>query len=195
MTEEASIQFLQWCSLYETEKPFQIFMNLLPDAEDRRKTNLRWEERPVLVEDFRERAPEFQLDTHGFTTRHLPGFTELPDRRVITEEYIPAVKKMLQREMEDVGTVFVFDWRVRCGVFRNIQDSHESILTTMVQIRNSRGTTLAGNKINFSDQTQPLLPSNYAHIDTSPISVIKRVRDSFPDDAAKILRQRIRAVK
>lgn len=53
----------------------------------------------------------------------------------------------------------------------------------------------AGSKINFSDQTQPLLPSNYAHIDTSPISVIHRIQESFPDDTAKILRHRVRAVK
>lgn len=53
----------------------------------------------------------------------------------------------------------------------------------------------AGSKINFGDQTQPLLPSNYAHIDTSPISVIRRIQESFPNHAANILRQRVRAVK
>lgn len=49
--------------------------------------------------------------------------------------------------------------------------------------------------INFSDQTTPLLPSNYAHIDTGPISVIQRIQNSFPNEAEKILQQRVRAVK
>ncbi|KAI1137563.1 hypothetical protein F5Y05DRAFT_74238 [Hypoxylon sp. FL0543] len=171
MAEAASIQFLKWSSLYESERPFQIFMDVLPDAQDRRKTNLAWDEKDVLVEDFRDRADNFQLDTHGFTMRLLPGFTELPDKNMIQTEYIPAVKRMLKESLQDVGTVFVFDWRVR----------------------SSRSETTAG-KINFSDQTQPLLPSNYAHIDACPISILQRIQNSFPQDVSKILRQRIRAV-
>ncbi|OTA96831.1 hypothetical protein M434DRAFT_392516 [Hypoxylon sp. CO27-5] len=171
MTERASIQFLKWSPLYEKERPFQIFMDILPDAQDRRKTNLVWDEKDVLVEDFRERADDFQIDTHGFTTRRLPGFTELSDKDVIQTEYIPAVKKMLQESLQDVGTVFVFDWRVR----------------------SSRSESTA-DKINFSDQSQPLLPSNYAHIDACPISILQRIQNSFPQDVSKILRQRIRAV-
>ncbi|KAH8652628.1 hypothetical protein BGZ60DRAFT_533491 [Tricladium varicosporioides] len=170
--EKASIKFLKWSPLYEKEKPFQIFMDLLPDAQDQRKTNLEWDEKVVVVEDFRDRAQDFQLDTHGFTTRRLAGFTELPDKDVIQEKYIPAVKEMLQKEVDDVGTVFVFDWR----------------------IRSSRSETIAGQKINFSDQTQPLLPSNFAHTDTSPISILQRVQNSFPEAGAMILHQRIRAV-
>lgn len=67
---------------------------------------------------------------------------------------------------------------------------------TRFQIRCSRGqTVLPGQRINFSNRLQPLLPSNYAHTDISPQSVVLRVQDSFPDDAAAIFRQRIRAVK
>lgn len=98
---------------------------------------------------------------------------------------------MLQAELEDVVTVLVLDWRVcrtRLGVL------HASSLNTTVQIRISRGENVTSDRINFSDQTQPLLPSNYAHTDTSPISVIRRIQDSSPNDAAKISRQRIRAI-
>lgn len=61
-------------------------------------------------------------------------------------------------------------------------------LTTTIQIRESTSEVKAGSKINFGDQTQPLLPSNYAHMDTSPISVIQRIQQSFPNYATKILR-------
>lgn len=110
--EKASIRFLKRDSLYEREKPFQIFMNLTPDARDPRKHNLLWEEKTVSVADFRAQASDFHLDTHGFTTRKLEGFTELPEGKVVTDSYIPALKNMLQQELQEVGTIFVFDWRV-----------------------------------------------------------------------------------
>ncbi|KAJ2987498.1 hypothetical protein NUW58_g4472 [Xylaria curta] len=78
---------------------------------------------------------------------------------------------MLRSQVPDVGTVFVYDWRVR----------------------NSRPEA-TDKRINFSDQTQPLLPSNYAHIDAGPISIFQRIQGSFPSSASNILRQRIRAV-
>ncbi|KAI3318885.1 hypothetical protein HD806DRAFT_304982 [Xylariaceae sp. AK1471] len=171
MTDKAFVQFLQWNSLYENERPFQIFMDLLPDAEDRRKTNLVWDEKQIEVENFRDQAPKFQLDTHGFATFRLPGFRLLPDRDTIMEKYLPAVKDMLQSQLQDVGTVFVYDWR----------------------IRSSRPKAIDG-KINFSDQTQALLPSNYAHIDAGPTSIFQLVQSSFPASAGSIMRQRIRAV-
>ncbi|KAJ0115042.1 hypothetical protein J7T55_001450 [Diaporthe amygdali] len=170
--KQASVQFLKGIPLYEEEKPFQIFGDLLPDATDQRKTNLVWEEKQIPIRNIRDDAQGFQLDSHGFTTRRLPGFTDLLDRETITGKYIPAIKDMLKTELQDVGTVFVFDWR----------------------IRESRNQMEAGSKINFGDQTQPLLPSNYAHVDTSPISVIQRIRESFPNDSGSILRQRVRAV-
>ncbi|POS75728.1 methyltransferase CmcJ [Diaporthe helianthi] len=169
---KASIQFLKWNPLYETEKPFQIFGALNEDSADQRKSNLAWHEEQVEVQDCRNNVHEFGLDSHGFAIRRLPTFTELPDREAVIGEYLPAIKKMLQAELEDVGTVFLFDWRIRESVD---------------QVK-------AGGMINFRDQFQPLLPSNYAHTDTSPISVIRRIRESFPNEAAQILRQRVRAV-
>lgn len=109
MAESAAVRFLKWDPLYEKERPFQIFMDLLPEAHDRRKTNLIWEEKEVIVEDFRGRAREFHLDTHGFTTRRLPGFTNVSIRDGIENEYVPSVIKMLRAELHNVGTVFVFD--------------------------------------------------------------------------------------
>ncbi|KAI1271158.1 hypothetical protein F5Y07DRAFT_383894 [Xylaria sp. FL0933] len=171
MAETAFVRFLQWSSLYEKERPFQIFTDLLPESKDQRTTNLAWDERQIEVHDFRADSNQFQLDSHGFTTRRLPGFSDLLDREFITSQYLPAVKNMLQSQLQDVGTVFVYDWR----------------------IRNSRPDT-TDKQINFSDQTQPLLPSNYAHIDAGPVSIFQRIQNSFPASADNIIRQRIRAV-
>lgn len=187
---QACVQFLKWTPLYEAEKPFQIFGDLLEGSVDQRKTNLTWEEKRIQVHDFRHHAHNFQLDSHGFAVFQLPRFTELPDKKTITGEYLPAIQKMLLKELDDVGTVFVFDWRVR-----RTKRNQDAWLTTSFQIRESNTETKAGSKINFGDQSQLLLPSNYAHIDTSPISVIRRIQESFPDDAERILRQRVRAVK
>ncbi|KAK9776459.1 putative Major facilitator superfamily (MFS) profile domain-containing protein [Seiridium cardinale] len=171
MTETASLLFLKWTSLYEQERPFQIFTDLLPSALDKRKTNLSWDERTIQVEDFRPQAQNFSLDSHGFTTRLLPGFTNISGKDEVNDAYIPAVKKMIKEQVADVGTIFVFDWRIRC----------------------SRNETVT-ERINFSDQSQPLLPSNYAHIDTGPVSVIQRIQNSFPEYAVKILQKRVRAI-
>ncbi|KAF2966106.1 hypothetical protein GQX73_g7471 [Xylaria multiplex] len=142
MAETAFVRFLQWSSLYEKERPFQIFTDLLPESQDQRKTNLVWDERQIGVQDFRAYADRFQLDTHGFTTRNLPGFNGLLDRDTIVK----------------------------------------------------RRPEAADQIINFSDQTQPLLPSNYAHIDAGPVSIVQRIENSFPSSATNILRQRIRAI-
>ncbi len=192
MTETAHVRFLQWSSLYEKERPFQIFTDLVPESKDQRKTNLVWDERQIEVRDFRAHADQFQLDTHGFATCRLPGFRGLLDRDTITEQYLPAVQDMLQSQLQDVGTVFVYDWRVRWTTYNNL--ALEPVLTYPWKIRNSRPET-TDKRINFSDQTQPLLPSNYAHIDVGPVSILQRIQNSFPASATDIIRQRIRAVK
>ncbi|PSN60877.1 methyltransferase CmcJ [Corynespora cassiicola Philippines] len=165
----ASVKFLKWKSLFEVEKPFQIFMDLSPHATDQRKTNLEWEEKEIAITDFRGKEG-FQLDTQGFTMRNIEGFTELTIGEDICQNYIPAVKKLLKRELEDVETVFVFDWR----------------------LRDSR--VISESKVNFSDSTQMLLPSNFAHTDTCPISVIERIQKGFPVEATRICRGRIQAI-
>lgn len=111
----ASVQFLKWTSLYESERPFQIFGDILQESADQRKTNLIWEDKNIQVQDIRDNAHNFGLDSHGFTICRCPRFAELPDTDAVTGEYIPAIKKMLKTELKEVGTVFVYDWRV-CDV-------------------------------------------------------------------------------
>ena len=111
--EDGSIQFIRWIPLYETEKPFQVFLaDRDLESEKRRNTNLVWEEKDVAVEDFRGREDFHDIDEHGFTSRKVVGFESLPNTEAIEKEYLPAVEKLLREELDDVGTVFIFDWRV-----------------------------------------------------------------------------------
>ncbi|KAF2469391.1 methyltransferase CmcJ [Lindgomyces ingoldianus] len=179
-SEPASIQFLKWSPLYDKEKPYQVFLDKdLDTEEDQQNTNLAWEEKFVTVQDFRGCDEYSNLDAHGFTSRTLPGFEHLETRDDIETGYIPAVEEMLKREIEDVGTIFVFDWR------GSIADREE--------IRDSRSEYPSG-LVNFGDQTESLLPSNFAHVDMAPISIVHRIQKSFPKDAERIFEQRIRAI-
>ncbi|KAF2829308.1 methyltransferase CmcJ [Ophiobolus disseminans] len=170
-TVRASTHFIKWSDLYESEKPFQVFLDDDINQSGARSTNLTWEENDITVEDFRGDPQYNDIDKHGFTSRILSGFGNIQDMSIIEKEYIPAVSQLLYKELADAGTVFIFDWR----------------------IRDSR-TNHPNGRVNFADQTVTLLPSNFAHIDMCPISIIKRIQENFPNDASKILQQRIRAI-
>lgn len=66
----------------------------------------------IRVEDFRDNPKFKDIDDHGFMSRKLPEFKFLQDATEIVENYIPAVEDLLRREVADVGTVFIYDWRV-----------------------------------------------------------------------------------
>lgn len=73
--------------------------------------DLTWEGQAVPVTDFHGDT-RFQFDTHGFTSRKIAGFPDLSDEDVVQNEYLPAVRQMLQEELDDVGHVFILGWRV-----------------------------------------------------------------------------------
>ena len=52
-----TLKFLLWQPLYATEKPFQIFINIPPDAPDVRDTNLVFENVDLPVQDVRLLVP------------------------------------------------------------------------------------------------------------------------------------------
>jgi hypothetical protein len=108
----ATSHFIRWSELYEEEKPFQVFLEDNVENSGIRSTNLDWEEKHITVTDFRG-DPDYQdIDNHGFISRELHGFKDIPDTSRIETVYLPAVSRLLRREIADVGTVFIFDWRV-----------------------------------------------------------------------------------
>lgn len=110
---KASIKYIKWQDLYEREKPFQIFIDIPKDAVDQRYNNLEFENKEEIFFDVRGREQEFGLDDHGFTYRHHHfEFDDFEDRTSVESRYLPMVEQFLRNELEDVGKVFFFDWRV-----------------------------------------------------------------------------------
>lgn len=109
----ASMKFLQWQPLYEVEKPFQVFIHIPDHVEDKRTTNLVFENIQLKIEDVRANATDFSLDQHGFMYRnHETALRDFTNRKYVEENYLPEVESFLRREADGVDEVFFFDWRV-----------------------------------------------------------------------------------
>ena len=110
--ETATIQYVKWLPLYETEKPFQLFLDIPSDAPDQRKTNIVFETKTSQAKNIRGQEQEFGLDTNGFCYRTMNGFEDLNSKSEVTDGYLPAVEQLLKDVVEDVDRIFIFDWRV-----------------------------------------------------------------------------------
>lgn len=108
-----TLKFLDWQELYETEKPFQIFINIPDEAEDKRTSNLVFEDVETAVHDVRGREKDFDLDKNGFRfLRHSSSLDDFHNKELIEKIYLPEVEALLRKEVEGVDKVFFFDWRV-----------------------------------------------------------------------------------
>lgn len=110
-----NLKFLQWQPLYETEKPFQLFVNIPPEAADQRTTNLVFEDVTLPIQDVRELDNDWSIDEKGFVYRRHASKATLEDfasRTAVEEIYLPEVEELLRSELEGVDRVFFFDWRV-----------------------------------------------------------------------------------
>jgi hypothetical protein len=112
-TETSSLQFIKWTDLYETEKPYQIFIDLPPTTP---RTNVDFEVKDVLFRDIRGSETEFDIDEHGFmmcTTKNFEDLDGNPSTDRIEKVYLPEVEELLKREVKGVDRLKIFDWRVR----------------------------------------------------------------------------------
>lgn len=107
------LKFLKWQPIYEIEKPFQVFINIPPDAVDQRTTNLVYEDVSLMVNDIRCLAFQPNLDDNGFMyCRHQTSVAEFSNREHVDRSYLPEIEALLRSKVEDVDRVFFFDWRV-----------------------------------------------------------------------------------
>ncbi|EXJ74854.1 uncharacterized protein A1O5_01550 [Cladophialophora psammophila CBS 110553] len=169
----APLKFLKWLPLYETEKPFQVFINVPEDAQDQRTTNLAFHNVEVHILDVRNFPPHyFSLNEQGFMYR-LQKFdpTHIADRKKVEELYLPEMEALLKAEVEDVDRVFFFDWRLR-----------------------KNAPEIEGTVIDLNDSTTWLRPALHVHVDQSPLAVIRRILMQLPSDAEYLLQSRIRVV-
>ena len=138
---QATVQFLKWQDLFHKERPFNIFLEIPPEAKDQRKTNVVFEDVEIPINDMRGREAEFDLDNHGFMVGNLPAFHGDLDTTTIQEKHLPAVERLLNEKVEGADRVVIFDWRVR----RGDDEAHKE-------------------SIDISDFSAPLKPANTAHI-------------------------------
>lgn len=108
-----TLKFLDWQELYNTEKPFQIFINIPEDAEDKRNSNLVFEDIDLPIQDIRTSKNKFSLDDNGFQfIKHSSSLTNFQSRESVEKIYLPEVEALLRKEVQGVDKVFFFDWRV-----------------------------------------------------------------------------------
>jgi len=164
---------LQWQSLYDRERPFQLLTQLPPGAEDQRTTNLVFDDVVVEVEDVRSAAFSPTLDGHGFMFRIcpsvLPGFT---DQKMVEEQYFLEVEKLIKANVVDAKQVYIFDWR----------------------LRNTAPESAPGTVLDLNDRTTYLRPAIHFHVDQSPAGVLKRVMSQLPEYGPKLLKGRVQIV-
>jgi hypothetical protein len=135
-----SLKFLQWQSLYEVEKPFQIFINIPDHVEDKRTTNLVFEDIQLKVKDVRDNATEFSLDQHGFMYRnHETTLRDVTNRKHVEETYLPEVESLLRQEADGVDEVFFFDWRVRADIPLSVDNQNANSIKAPQECSRYRG--------------------------------------------------------
>jgi hypothetical protein len=131
-TLTATLQFIKRLDLYETEKPFQLFIPIPDSVEDKRPDNLEFEDKEQTIHDMREETEEFTLDDHGFTfLRHRPSWMpcSTSSREQIEKSYLPDVDKLIREQVDNVDEIFFFDWRVSFSCFTVLPCCRFNILT------------------------------------------------------------------
>ncbi|PVH88849.1 methyltransferase CmcJ [Cadophora sp. DSE1049] len=176
MTSTVSLKFLDWQPLYEEEKPFQIFINIPPDAADQRSTNLVFEDVNVEIQDVRGALNNaLDLDSSGFQfEKHHTAVTDFTNREVVDSLYLPEIEALIREKVSGVDRVFFFDWRPDKASKKRARD---------------RGEVIDLNKL-----TSWLRPAMHVHIDQSPLAALNRIRLQLPGEADHLLRGRVRII-
>jgi len=168
----ANLQYAKRLKLYEVEKPFQSFIEIPEDASDKRPTNLEFEEKEETITNIRDMKSSFQIDCHGFMIREDPleyGAALFSNKKEVEMLYFPRLEKIIAETIGYTDKVMFFDWRLR-----------------------SANVPYNDTVIDLYDPTAWLRPANRVHVDQSPAAVLHRIMISFPDEAEKLLRGRVR---
>lgn len=101
-----TFQYLEWQKLYETEKPFQILLDIVDDAPEQRRHNLVFHDGPLeVVHDVRGRESDHNLDKNGFTyikraSKMEPG--DFIDLDKVEKVFLSELEAMLKEIMDGV---------------------------------------------------------------------------------------------
>ncbi|PMD52525.1 uncharacterized protein K444DRAFT_218497 [Hyaloscypha bicolor E] len=168
----APIRFIIWQQLYNTEKPFQIFIQPPKDAKDQRTNNLVFVEHETTIRDIRGSEEDFNLDHHGFQFCNSKSkFEDFENMKAVEQEYLPEIKRLIESEVKGADRVHFFDWRLR------------------------RSSPIpAGTVVDLCKPTDWLRPSIHAHVDNSPSAILNRIMTELPDEAELLLQGRLQVI-
>ncbi len=111
--EQASIVYLQWQELYESEKPFQVFANV-PQGSSERLTNLAFAPSPPLtIRDLRGQEDAFTLDANGFQVvwDQMPPF-DFTTKESVDSTVVPHLEDLVRKHVKGADFVRCFDYGV-----------------------------------------------------------------------------------
>ncbi|CAI7622492.1 unnamed protein product [Penicillium glandicola] len=172
--QTVTLNYAKWLPIYEKETPYQILSEFPGNY---KKTNLEFSHAPIeeTIHDIRGSEDEFKIDSVGFQVCHQKTIIQTwTDKSVIETLYYAEMEQLLRRELEEVDEVVFYDWRPR----KNVPFKEEGV-----------------SKVDLDNLSQYLLPVGNAHIDLSPLGVIKRVRYHLGERAETLLKGRVRALK
>ncbi len=109
--ERAKLTYLRWQKLYETEKPYQVFLNLQPNVPS---TNLVFEnDEDQDIIDVRGQQGRFALDKNGFEyVTHESRVYAFDNVAEIENVYLPECEEIIRTRVKNADRLLVFDWRV-----------------------------------------------------------------------------------
>lgn len=109
--ERVKLTYLKWQKLYETEKPYQVFLNLKPGIPS---TNLVFENDEYQeIVDVRGQQERFNLDKNGFEyITHESKVKAFDNQDEIESVYLPETEEIIRKHVKNVDRLLVFDYRV-----------------------------------------------------------------------------------
>lgn len=132
-TVQAHVDYLKRLPLYQTEKPFQLFIPIEPGAIDQRPSNLEFESRQCTFHDVRNELPSCRLDSQGFEVLRHPtqmNPVSFEQRELVESQYLEEVKDILKKVDGGYDKIFIFDWRVSLHARRHKSSGTQLANTT-----------------------------------------------------------------
>lgn len=112
--ERTKLMYLRWEDKFNSEKPYQIVSENIPELDRLARSNIAMMEGPEeFIEDIRGRETAFGLDENGFMVlKHTFPAIDYQRHQDVEEIYKPEVERLLKRNVEGVDKVVFFNWRV-----------------------------------------------------------------------------------
>jgi hypothetical protein len=108
----ATLRYLKWEKLYESQRPYQIYCPTEDTAIP--KSNLSFEDGPEeLIHDARHAEESFDLDRNGFTFveyEYNPAWFTQPN--LIEKYYLPVISRLVEKALGGKIVVQILEYQV-----------------------------------------------------------------------------------